>query len=521
MSKKISGGIGGQRGFEFQDYAAIVLFLDNIKAAKWLQVEGHGDQDIVIKAQRKIVAQAKHKSNSSSTSAKKNAEEALSKLESAKQVRTRVYVTNIRNYLGDRSDRYPDLPDWTDFYSPYDELEDKTIADERLKNSKLDPSSLHFRVIAMDFDEPRTCLCVVYRNLDRFLKSGGDKLIDRKDALRRVKILVEANKTAEKHGSKEHITKSDFVWCILRSLVDHPVIRMDSEWREAMEAEAANMRLIIWRFLDPVVRRIIIEDFAGNKDDEVPDFVEENWEKYAEQICPEEVDGRKHIVIGVMWRILAFRGIMSEISKDAAGIGPRYTLPGCEGIETIVSKMLQVLHGHRYELLKCATAKSTYIGYPADSNPMGAIMNAFEDVIHCRPLATEFAVQTDVSFISIDLQTRRSKCVDGPDRIMSKKSDDRAIMELPIEGTELIWSFIRRYVDDQYGGASADSKMALDCLRLAADLQYLLGCRGTRRMPRKDLVTDARLVSAELAFLASEQRLRTLYPDSVCDDSES
>lgn len=280
-------------GWDFQINAAIILLLDNIKAAEQIRVEGKTeDIEITLENNRKLYSQAKSVIDSDNyKNVSQKLADALTTLNTAAQdpnCENLIYVTNSPNPLNDTKTmgtfyghtrkEFKDLPQ-----NCKKKIFD-TISKKSLTSFDVNKLSIHVFPFFTDdreerYKEVRSAISWFLHNIDADLSSITMDIMD-----------IWQNEFFENCTDKDHlitIKKSEFIWPII--VIKSRIGSSDDCFDEIDESEWDELKRKYKRLIDNRVDRFqfavrILADYQDykpdNSKDKLKSFIANKWEDY-------------------------------------------------------------------------------------------------------------------------------------------------------------------------------------------------------------------------------------------------
>lgn len=205
-------------GFEFQTNVAVILFLDNIKHAIHVKMEGKEDVEIYLDDESYILAQAKsvYKPSTDFHNVARNLLDGLKVLsENSKNMDCEcLYVTNSRKPLGGKGDKSYFEPEgqysYYDLIAEHQKTIDRIISENELT---LDIRKLKVWVIPFHGDEKKEREKVALREIREFLSMAGIDGVSCSTLLSIWKDQIKFNSTIQ--AETKVVSKKNLIWPII------------------------------------------------------------------------------------------------------------------------------------------------------------------------------------------------------------------------------------------------------------------------------------------------------------------
>lgn len=319
-------------GFDFQVNAAIVLFLENVKNAKNLRLEGdYEDIEIELDNGKYIFAQAKavERASDDFSNVRKNMKKAITTLSEADhkaKASELIMITNSPNPFNDESSR-------SAFYGPtkrkYKDLPEsaRKIVDDYLGELEepLDSDKFKVQVIPFETDEDEERYKVIMQCVNDFVGELNTNTAGLGKKLLRV-WHYQVFDNGGKHNSAIRLRKKDIIWPILVKATEDNTF--DEEFKE--QFDVGLLEEVRNRYSETIENHCerceyfikILSGFNSFKSTKKPtekicDFIEKKWSDYSYEFSSEIVDDdvKEAITKIVMYKVLRQRYVINRVRE--------------------------------------------------------------------------------------------------------------------------------------------------------------------------------------------------------------
>lgn len=318
-------------GFDFQVNAAIVLFLENVKRAKSLRLEGdYEDIEIEINNGEYILAQAKavERASDDFTNVRSNMKKAITTLSEANNktnAKELIMVTNTPNpfkndsksaFYGPSKRFYKDLPETA-----------KILVDRYLNELKepLEVDKFKVQVIPFETDDDEERYKVIMQCVNDFV---GELDINIAGLGR--KLLDIWHRQVFDNGGKQNVSikldKKEIIWPIFVKITEDNIF--DEEFRE--QFDIGLLEEVRYRYVDTIENycerceyfiKILsgFNLFQSNKKsrEKINEFIEKKWNEYSDEFSSEiDNDAVKEAITKIIiYKILRQRYVINRVKE--------------------------------------------------------------------------------------------------------------------------------------------------------------------------------------------------------------
>lgn len=309
-------------GIDFQVNAAIVLFLENVKDAKSLRMEGEEDIDLNLNDGRKILAQAKsvQRPREDFRNVRANLRKALQSLSEAaakNKVKELIFITNSPNPFNEEHAQFygASWQSFADLTEHERNLIEKYLADI---HNPLDTSLFKLQILPFATSDDRERYKIVKQSIDDFLLDDEMRIYGN-ISTKTLMNIWQSNMmgSGTKKDRKITLSKRELIWPIIVMLIDTEDLPDEffedydePTYDEVLEKykELIYIQSERFNFTTQVLNDYF--DFSRSPHNwrrKVYKFINANWKRYQEELKLDsfEPELRELLIKVILYRILS------------------------------------------------------------------------------------------------------------------------------------------------------------------------------------------------------------------------